>query len=142
MNMQVPLPHYLICVDPARIGQIWPYVRDMIDEGYAATGEITPPDLPQWLAAAKGQLWLSVDGGRIVAALTTSLVPMRNGLALRMICCGGSRLELWKDCHKQIEDFARVEGCDRILSEGRPGWERVFKLDGYKVTRVTLEKRL
>jgi hypothetical protein len=142
MNVHSPLPHYLICVDPARTGQVWPLVRDMIDEGYAATGEITPPDLPEWLAAGKGQLWLSVEDGEIVAALTTSIVPMRNGLALRMICCGGSRMELWKSCHAQIEQFARAEGCDRVLSEGRPGWSRALKIGGYHVMRVTLEKRL
>ena len=141
MNVAFSPPHQLLCVDPARVMEVWPLVRDMIDEGYAATGELTPPDLPQWLADGKGQLWLSVEG-HIVAALTTSLVPMRNGLALRMICCGGGRMELWKDCHRQIEEFARAEGCDRIISEGRPGWSRVLDLGGYKVTRVTLEKRI
>jgi hypothetical protein len=122
--------------------EIWPAVRDMIDEGYAACGELPPPNLPEWLGDRKGQLWLSVEGGAIMAALTTSLEPMRNGLALRMVCCGGSRLDLWKDCHRQIEEFARAEGCDRIRSEGRPGWSRVLKIGGYKVARVMLEKRL
>ena len=142
MNMHVPAPHHLLCVDPDRIMEVWPMVRDMIDESYAACGEITPPDLPQWLSDGKGQMWISVYGEMIVAVLTTSLVPMRNGLGLRMISCGGSRLDIWKDCHKQIEEFAKAEGCDRILSEGRPGWSRVLGIDGYKVTRVTLEKRL
>lgn len=141
MNIHSPPPHQLICVAPDRIGQVWPLVRDMIDESYAACGELTPADLPQWLAAGKGQLWLSVEG-EIVAALTTSLVPMRNGLALRMISCGGRRMELWKECHRQIEEFARAEGCDRIISEGRPGWSRVLAPADYRVTRVTLEKRL
>jgi|ERR1035437_2295903 hypothetical protein len=141
MNIHSPPPHSLICVDPKRIAEVWPLVRGMIDESYAACGELPPADLPQWLAAGKGQLWLSVEG-EIVAVLTTSLVPMKNGLALRMISCGGSRMEIWKECHIQIENFARAEGCDRIISEGRPGWSRVLALDGYKVTRVSLEKRL
>lgn len=141
MNVAAKIPHHLICVAPADVIKVWPLVRDLIDEAYAHAGEITPSDLPQWLSDGKGQLWLSVEGEKIVAAMTTSLVPMRNGLGLRMICCGGSRLDLWKECHKQIEDFARIEGCDRIISDGRPGWSRVLRFDGYKVTRVTLEKR-
>lgn len=132
--------HRLICVAPSMVVDVWPHVAGMIDEGYAATGEPTPPDLLRWLKEAKGQLWISIFDGVIVAALTTSIVVRRQGLALRMICCGGSEMSLWSQCHKQIEDFARAEGCDRVLSEGRPGWKRV--LDGYKVTAVTLEKRL
>ncbi len=112
----------------------------MIDEGYAATNEPTPPDLLTWLKDRKGQLWISVFEGVIVAALTTSIVPRRRGVALRMVCCGGGKMDIWKQCHRQIEDFAKAEGCDRVISEGRPGWTRV--LDGYKVTAVTLEKRL
>lgn len=142
MNIHSPPPHQVICVDPKRVMDVWPWVRGLIDEGYAHSGEIAPVDLPQWLAAGKGQLWLSVEGGKIVAALTTSIVPMRNGLALRVITCGGSRLDLWKDHHWRIEEFARAEGCDRIRSEGRPGWTRVLAGDGYKVVGVTLEKRI
>ena len=142
MNIHSPPPHQLICVDPNRIGEVWPLVRNFIDEAYAAIDEVTPPELPRWLSDAKGQLWLSVENGCIVAALTTSIVPMRHGTALRMVSCGGSRLDLWKDCHRQIEEFARAEGCDRIRSEGRPGWTRVLAGGGYKVVSVTLEKRL
>lgn len=132
--------HRLICVAPEMVADVWPIVAKMIDDGYAATGEPTPADLMVWLKAGKGQLWVSVFEGVIVAAMTTSIVIRRHGLALRMICCGGSGMALWKQCHRQIEEFAKAEGCDRVLSEGRPGWSRV--LDGYKVTAVTLEKRL
>ena len=133
-------PHRLICVAPHMVAETWPLVRDMIDEGYAATGEPTPHDLMKWLREGKGQLWISVFEGAIVAALTTSIVIRRHGLALRMVCCGGSHMDLWKQCHSQIEEYAKAEGCDRVISEGRPGWKRV--LEGYKVTAVTLEKRV
>lgn len=143
MNVNVTPPHRLICVAPALMARIWPLVRDMIDEGYAACGELTPTELFEWLCEKKHQLWLSVEGDEIVAALTTSIVPRRYGLTLKMVCCGGSRLGLWKECHQQIEEFARVEGCDTVqIREGRPGWAKVLGENGYKVQRVTLEKRL
>lgn len=135
--------HQLLCVAPDHIMDMWPLVRDMIDDGYAACGAITPPELPQWLSDGKGQLWLSIENDIILAALTTSIVPLRNGCALKMVACGGNRLELWKDCHKQIEEFAQAEGCDRVqIREGRPAWSRVLGREGYNVTHVTLEKRL
>ena len=142
MNINVDPPHRLICVAPADIQRVWPAVALMIDEGYADDGETMPANLPEWLAAGKGQLWLSIDGEKIVAALTTSIEPQRHGLRLRMVSCGGSRMDLWKDCHRQIEQFARDEGCDRIRIEGRAGWQRVLTGSDYRVTRVTLEKRL
>lgn len=138
--MTIRPEHKLICVPPERIMDIWPAVAGMIDEGYAATNEPTPADLPCWLIQGKGQLWVSVFDGAIIAALTTSIVPRRHGLALRMVCCGGSHMSVWRDCHRQIEDFAKAEGCDHVTSDGREGWKRV--LPGYKVTKVTLEKRL
>ena len=133
-------PHRLICVAPHMVGETWPLVRDMIAAGYAAMGEIAPHDLPKWLADKKGLLWISVFEGAIVAAMTTSLVPSPDGLVLRMVSCGGSHMDLWKQCHSQIEEYAKQEGCVRVVSEGRPGWARV--LDGYKVKAVVLEKRL
>lgn len=142
MNINVQPPHRLICVPPLDIGKVWPMVSAMIEAAYAEDGEMMPPELPEWLGAGKGQLWLSVEGEKIIAALTTSIEPMSHGRRLRMISCGGDRMDLWKDCHLQIEEFARAEGCDRIRIEGRSGWQRILAPGGYKVTRVTLEKRL
>lgn len=142
MNVHLPLPHQLLCVAPNMLAATWPLVSGLIDEGYAAVGEITPPELFAWLRAGKGQLWISIEDGVIMAALTTSIVPMRHDTVLRMICCGGSRIDLWKSCHEQIEEFARAEGCARVVSEGRPGWSRALAGGGYKVVRVTIEKRL
>ena len=133
-------PHTLTCVDPKDIGKVWPLVADMIDTGYASVDEITPPDMREWLAAAKGLLWVSIQDEKIVAILTTSLTPKRSGLACRMVCCGGAEMDLWKSCHAQIEDYARAEGCVKVISDGRPGWAKV--LPGYRTTRLSLEKAL
>src|ERR1041385_4258829 len=107
----------LICVPPEKVREVWPIVAEMIDEGYAASGEPTPANLAVWLSEGRGQLWVAVFDGTIVAALTTSIVIRRHGLALRMICCGGSEMSMWKHCHTEIEKFAKAEGCDRVISE-------------------------
>lgn len=130
----------LICVPPSRVSEVWPVVFPLIDAGYAAVDELTPPDLMEWLSSEKGLLWIAEQDGRIVAALTTSLERKRSGLVCRMVGCGGTEMNLWKDHHAQIEDYARSEGCVKVVSEGRPGWGRV--LPGYRTTGLRLEKDL
>jgi hypothetical protein len=133
-------PHKLACVDPKDIEKVWPLVADMIDAGYAAVDEITPPEMREWLSTGKGLLWVSIKDEKIVAVLTTSLTPKRSGLACRMVCCGGAEMDLWKSCQVQIEEYARAEGCVKVIADGRPGWARV--LPGFKTVRVSLEKAL
>lgn len=128
----------LLCVSPALVPQIWPMVSKMIDAAYAEVDEITP-DVRTWLVDGKGLLWIADYDGMIIAALTTSLVMKRSGLVCRMVACGGSQMELWVDFRRQIEEYAKAEGCVKVTAEGRPGWMRAL---GYRVSKVCVEKEL
>lgn len=130
----------LICCDPARIQEVWPIVFDMIDSAYAAFDDPLPDGLKQMMIDGRQLLWLFVEGGRVRAVLTTALIQKRSGLVCQMVACGGARMDLWKRCHKQIEDYARAEGCYKVITKGRQGWARV--LHGYRLTRISLEKLL
>ena len=53
---------------------------------------------------------------------------------------GGVQLKKWKNEMLQIlQRFAKDHGCKVIESFGRPGWEKVFKNDGYKSRFVFYE---
>jgi hypothetical protein len=46
---------------------------------------------------------------------------------------GGEKLPRWKQpMLKLLQRFAKDHGCSVIESYGRPGWEKVFRNDGYK----------
>jgi hypothetical protein len=129
----------LLCVPPHMVDGVWPHVFPMIDAAYADTDDITP-DVLTWLKAEKGLLWVAMRDDQLVAALTTSLVPMRSGLACRMVACGGGALDAWRHHHATIENYAREEGCDRVVVDGRLGWSRI--LEGYSPQSVSLVKEL
>lgn len=131
---------HLICVPPERTGEVWPAVRDFIDRGYAASDEFVPSDILERLSSGVVLLWVVVIDDTIVAALLTDLARRRSGLVCRMICAGGSRLDVWQTWHTRIEDYARAEGCVRTESEVRPGFTRA--LSGYQTVRHVIVKRL
>lgn len=129
----------LICVPPGLVHEIWSLVAGMIDDAYAATDDLTP-DVHQWLLEEKGLLWVVMRGQDVIAAITTSLVQMRSGLAMRFVACGGMDLATWHHHHQKFEDYARAEGCYKICGTGRLGWQKV--LPGYETKCISFEKRI
>lgn len=129
-------------VEPTLASSIWERVRGMIDIGYMAGDDLMPGDMLERIRYGRTVLWIAIDDedGNILAAMTTELVPMRSGLVCWMCQCGGDRMQDWKRFHLKIEEYAKAEGCVKVVLRGRAGWERV--LEGYKVRTVQLEKVL
>lgn len=131
----------LICIPPVDVRALWNGVYPMIDAGFAASDVPMPGDLLDQLTKGTRLLWIAMtDRHEILAAMMTQLFPMRTGMACKMLECGGERLAEWKHLREEIEQYAKREGCNRVLIEGRPGWARV--LPDYKTVSVALEKRI
>jgi hypothetical protein len=130
------------CVPPQQVSRIWDRVRGMIDVGYAAGDDFMPEDMLRRLQSGTVLLWVAIDedSGEIHAAMTTELVRMRSGLVCWMCQCGGANMPLWARFHTNIEQYARDEGCVKVVLRGRSGWQRV--LEGYRVRTVQMEKTL
>ena len=130
----------LVCIPPDRIEQVWPLVSGMIERAYAVM-DLPMPDVLPWLLDNKGLLWVAFDGHRIVAAMTSSLVPRPSGLGCRLVAAGGNGgLAVWKDHIAEIESYAKSEGCVKVYFDGRPGWGGV--LAGYTPKAVSFERGL
>src|ERR1700680_125027 len=130
------------CVEPQMASNIWPRVRSMIDTGYAAGDNFMPEDILEKVRYGQILLWIAIDeeSGHIHAAMTTELVSMRCGLVCWMGQCSGDRMQDWSKFHGLIEEYAKDEGCVKVILQGRRGWEA--KLDGFKIRTVQLEKML
>lgn len=124
----------LICVDPARAGEFWPYAGPMIRAAIERTGLSEFDDIEKQVLAGEQLLWLAWSD-RIEAAATTHL--SRNVCTLT--ACSGHQRERWLHLLSAIEAYAKAEGANMRIY-GRRGWERV--LDGYRVEYVILEKDL
>lgn len=133
----------LVVIPQDDVAKIWfGLVRDMIDVGFAANNVPMPEDILEQLSTGHRQLWVAVTAdASIQAAMLTSVYTMRDGSKmLKMMECGGSGLHSWVPLRSKVEEYAKAQGCDRVLVEGRVGWRGVLK--DYKIVSVALEKRI
>jgi len=78
-------------------------------------------------------IWVAHEGDDVFGFVIASPTLYPQTKALTMDFTGGKELTKWKaDMLKTIQDFAFITGCDIIESNGRSGWEKIFKEDGFK----------
>ncbi len=129
----------LICIDPARIDEMWPHVRDRIRAAVERTGLSSFADIESDVLTGMQLCWIAWDGKEILAAATTQLVKPYDKVCVLTACSGYDR-DKWLPLFAEIEKYAENEGCSSMRIYGRKGWERV--LTGYRAEHVILEKRL
>lgn len=125
----------LFCVDPARVNEMWPHVKDKIKAAIERTGLSAFEDVEAEVLNGAQLVWIAWEG-EVLAAATTKL--SRNVCVL--VACAGYDRERWLPLFAKIEQYAKDEGCTKMRIFGRKGWTRV--LDGYRVEHVVLEKVL
>ena len=58
-----------------------------------------------------------------------------------LVWCTGSMRELWFPLLNDIERYMReYHGCAGIRAIARPGWSKLLKQNGYRLTHVVMEK--
>ena len=129
----------ITAVIPDKVHSVWADVVALIDAAYAQADERIPSDILDQIAQRKMILWVGVgERGQIIVAATTVLFQARSGLVCRIVGCGGTEPNKWKDSVRHLETYAKAEGCCKMQIDGRLGWTRV--LEGYEVARHILEK--
>ncbi len=82
------------------------------------------------------QFWASDN-----AAIVTEVSDYPGGVrAVHVLWATGDMDEMRGQIAPKAEAWAKSVGCSRIIIEGRPGWLKVMKADGYRPFSVTLEK--
>lgn len=135
----MPFKVDLVCVDPARVAQIWPTARQLIRTAIEKTDLSEFADIEREVLAGDQLLWLAWSG-QIEAAATTHLIKTSGKPVLIITACSGHNRERWLPLLAKIEDYARKEGASCVRLYGRRGWERV--LPAYRVEHVIMEKAL
>lgn len=93
-------------------------------------------DLVRDLLAGAAQLW---PGQR--SAMVTQVVPEGAGLTLHVWLAGGKLADILS-LKPGIEAWARAHGCSHVTVDGRRGWERLLRSDGFVRVGSELRKRL
>ena len=122
----------VIAVLEEDIMKVWPQIEGYIEEAASYTnGRYTADDVRELLY--KGRvLWIAFDESGIKGAVVTCLNQYPRKRYLHLEFCGGTDGYTWKsDMLRTLQSWARDTECDGIEGGGRPGWERIFRLDGY-----------
>jgi len=125
-----------VCVDPKRIGEVWPHFRERIERAITKVGINKIEHIEKDLLKGRALLWLAYDGLIVHAAAVTQLV---DGVC-ELVACGGENLPQFLPLINDLEQFARDEKCRAMRIIGRKGWVRVLK--NYKAKAVILERPL
>lgn len=94
-------------------------------------------DVRTLILTNQAQLW-SVDTGCAVTTIT--YYPRSTVLSLWL--CGGDFQDVYNEHYWRIENFAKENQCDQIVINGRRGWERRMKAEGYKASSVVITKEI
>jgi hypothetical protein len=138
----------LICVDPARVHEIWPHVRGLIFAAMQRGDLSSLRTVEDRVLRGDALLWIAWSGdprsrsgaGHIEAAAVTELQETEWRKVCVIVACAGKAMIRWLALAEGIEGYARAEGCSCVRIVGRKGWARV--LSSYKTKRIILEKDL
>lgn len=113
---------------------LWPKVVDYIklatDYSY---GRFEPEDVLQSLLDDKYLLWIAFEGSDITGIVVTTIVHYPRKRFLYLMFCGGEDGFDWKEeMLSVLRCWAFDNQCDGIEANGRLGWSKIFKADGYK----------
>jgi hypothetical protein len=130
----------LICIDPARIDEFWPYVAPLI-KGAMVRGAITDfAEVEAAVLTGRVLVWIAWNGTAIKAAAVTQLSTVHGERFCTIVACGGRDRSEWLPLLAGLERYAKSENCQAMRTFGRRGWERL--LPDYRPARVLLQKEL
>lgn len=109
--------------------------KDWLQEALEG-GFYTMDDVARAIAEKRAQFWPGKN-----AAIVTELDTLAQTRVIRVWLAGGDMDEVLSMA-SGIESWARLQGCKSVLIEGRKGWERTLKPQGYEPFSVILTKAL
>lgn len=128
----------LVCIDPARVHEIWPHVRPLLEQACRRTELNAFADFEADILAGRSLVWIAWNGRAIEAAAATTLINSDHGKVCVITLCAGFDMRRWLTLIHRIEAYAKDEGCTRIRIFGRKGWLRV--LEGFEARHVVMDK--
>ena len=86
------------------------------------------------------QIWAIPDRKGVI--ITELQEPKRHKQLFVYMVSGKDADEWLDDAEKELVEFAKYLGCDRIISMGREGWGKITKRLGYSPLYTCVVKRL
>ena len=130
-------------VPKEHIADVWPEIEKYAERCARYTyGRFTAKDMLKNLLIKDQQLWVSFNAETkvIMGFLITEVTEYPQAKMLTLHFTGGKDFKSWvSDGLPKIQKFARDNGCIKLESYGRAGWEKMWKDYGYKKRLVFYE---
>lgn len=117
----------------SQVHLVWDQVAPLIQKCADRAREYTPEDIAKRLVEHTAQLWVAMDGDRVVMACVTEIAKQE----CNILICAGSKRQDWLGFLVYIKVWARDQGCAKMTLVGRKGWLRVLR--DWKLTAVEME---
>jgi hypothetical protein len=125
-----------------QVSHVWKDVREMLGPSVErSSGRWTLEHLFHALMTGRHQLWVIVEDGTPIAAITTEIVeyPATKMLAFQFL--GGTKFDLWfEDTLYRIETFAKECGCTGTEGIARFGFKPWMTGAGYDMHYAVYDK--
>ena len=128
-------------VPSAEIDNVWDKVEPFLQRlEPRAHGDWTVGDIYAALKDARMQLWVSVRACKLIGVSITKIKKLPNKTVCLIVGAVGDEIDVWKHHRKEIEPWARDNGCTEMEIIGRRGW--IKKLPDYEETYTVLRKKI
>jgi hypothetical protein len=136
----------LVMIDRDRVTVVWPAVVYWIEAAAAHShGWWTADDIKQRCVEGAGTLWVAMgDDGAVGAGVT----EIREAPAMRVLMltiAGGvphEALQAWCNVADALKAWGRMHDCQRLVINGRPGFERAMSKVGFERQSVLMGMQL
>lgn len=131
----------IACIAPAQLDEVWPHVAHLIRKACNKTGLSDFHQLERALFNVEALLWVAGVDVEITAAAVTQVSRCNAHKFCTIVACGAqARMDLWLPLLREIDAYAKQQGCAAMRIFGRRGWRRVLK--DYELTGYILERTL
>ena len=128
------------------IKTVWNLVEDSITKALAYSGHhFNTSAVNDACLSGDNQLWLVWDDDaeeKLKGVVVTRIIIRHNSKVANIFICTGKQRKLWQDRLHDIEKWAKDNKCTHFETYARPGWSKLLKQKGYKMTHYLLEKKL
>ena len=138
----------LVRIPTEELEKVWSLIEKDIRQALAYSSQLTDSNFVFEIAKQnKFQIWVLWDKeqkeqNKYFGVVVTEIIKRKLGKVCHIYIMTGRQRHKWQYLIKDIEEFAKNEGCLMMELIARPGWQKVLNNFGYKKTHVVLEKKI
>lgn len=106
-----------------QVDEVWPSVKKHIERAIAKCDDLSLSWLYSYCRSGSGFLFVSDD---LKTAAIIGFEQINGHDAARIYALGSDKTTDWKNQIETIRKFAKANGAEKIVFQGRKGWSRIF----------------